>query len=183
MLNRLPKQMPSLEMMLADIGNPRPDQLAKALGVSVKTIYRWKQEEEAPRVAMLALFFVTQWGRGQVHCDAHNDALQQAQIAACYRSQLKEMQAQLKETQAQLVHLGRIGDFGAANDPSPEVMYRIPALPMLAILGDPVPAAPAAKPKRSRKKTASQKRAALASRRLTKRAEGEAEPFDFLRVG
>lgn len=169
---------PDLPTMLADLGNPNVRQLGRALGVSPTTAARWIKAGHAPRPAMLALFWLTRWGVSQIHCQAHNDALQQAQIAANYLSQLKEAGAQLMVAQAKLDHLGRIGDFGAANDPMPNVRRHVPALPVIAVPGEPQPA-----PKATRKKTASQKRAGLAAQRLAKRAEAPPRPFDFLRAG
>lgn len=173
MLHRIPRHIPQLSMMLADLGSPSAVQIAKALGVDKGTAYRWIRNDKAPYPVLLALFWLTRWGVSQVHCEAHNDALRQAQLAACYR-------AQLEDALAKLDHLGRIGDFGAANDPTPEVLRRAAVLPLLAKLGEPQ-AAPV-EPKKPRKKTASQQRAELAKQRLAKRAADEPKPFDFLRA-
>jgi predicted DNA-binding transcriptional regulator AlpA len=169
---------PDLNTMLADLGNPNVRQLGRALGVSPSTAARWIKAGHAPRPVMLALFWLTRWGVSQINCQAHNDALLQSQLAACYRSQLEEAGARLKAAQDKLDHLSRIGDFGAANDPMPNVRRHVPALPVIAVPGE--QPAPKAAP---RKKTASQKRAELAAQRLEKRAEGPARPFDFLRAG
>jgi len=41
MLNRLPKWPGEWADLLAEIGNPKPAQIAKALGVSKRTVERW----------------------------------------------------------------------------------------------------------------------------------------------
>ncbi len=113
MLNRLPlpTQMPPLWMLIEDIGNPKPRELAKALAVTEASVKRWIKLDAAPRPVMLAIFWLTRWGQSSVHCEAHNDAVMQAGIASNLRRQVERLQTQLD-------HLGRIGDFGAANDPA-----------------------------------------------------------------
>lgn len=120
MLNRLPRGMPTLAMMIEDIGSPSPQQIAKALHVSAGTVRRWIKAEQAPRAVMFALFFITRWGQSQVHCDAHNDAKLQAGLALALRGDLQR-------AHEKMAHLGRIGDFGAANDPIPETPRSPPA--------------------------------------------------------
>lgn len=142
MLNRLPTFMPPLAAMVADIGNPAPAELAKALGVSTRTVRGWLQEDAAaPRCALLSIFWLTRWGMSQVDCETHNLARMHAGMAALAQQQLKEAQAQhaaeVAELEAKLQRLGRIGDFGAANDPAPEVRHAVPALPVIAVPGQP----------------------------------------------
>lgn len=121
MLNRLPRQMPPLAAMLEDIGNPKPPQLARALGVSTRTVQRWLSDEQAPRTAMLAIFWLTRWGRSQVNCEAVNEA-------AMFAGLVSSLQRRVEDLQRQVDHLRRIGDFGAANDPAPPASRSIPPL-------------------------------------------------------
>lgn len=164
----LPRHTPDLASMLADIGQPSAQALAIAFGVDRKTARRWVREDAAPRAVRLALFYVTSWGRSDVHCRAENDARAQAALAFALR-------AELDRANAQLARLGQIGDFGSANDPARQVASR-----------PPVPAAPVeadAPPHVQQPQTASQRRAARAAKRLAKRASGPPKPFDFLRFG
>lgn len=164
----LPRHTPDLASMLADIGQPSVQALAAAFGVDRKTARRWVREDAAPRAVRLALFYVTSWGRSDVHCRAENDARAQAALAFALRTELDR-------ANAQLARLGQIGDFGSANDPARQVPSRPPA-----------PAAPAegdTPGQAQRPKTARQRRAAQAAKRLAKRASGPAKPFDFLRFG
>jgi hypothetical protein len=112
-LRRLPKAMPPLSMMLDDIGNPPPDALAAAFDVSETTARRWLSDERAPLAVQLALFWLTKWGVSQVDATAHNDAAMAAQRAASLRREVES----LREV---LAKVGRIADFGSANDPAPE---------------------------------------------------------------
>lgn len=174
LLGFLPRTTPTLPAMLADIGEPSVKSLAAAFGVDRKTAGRWVRQGTAPRSVLLALFYVTRWGRSQVHCQAENDARAQAALAFALR-------AELDKANALLAQLGHIGDFGSANDPAQQVATRPPA-PQALDQGEPLPAAPAggqAQPP----KTASQRRAAQAAKRLAKRASGPPRPFDFLRFG
>ncbi len=112
MLNRLPKpgQMPSLAMMFEDIGNPTPKQVGDALGVHEATVCRWLRKGQAPRSAMLALFWITRWGVSQVHAEAHNAAVVHAGHARALLTQVHKLESRL-------ARLARIADFGAGNDP------------------------------------------------------------------
>jgi len=123
MLNRLPTptQMPSLSVMIYDIGNPTPRQLAKALSVTERTVCRWIQLGRAPRSVELSLYWLTGWGQRAVHCEAHNSAVMHAGMARCLREQIEHMKAKLE-------HLGRIADFGAANDPADGVRAYRPTI-------------------------------------------------------
>ena len=122
MLNRLPTptRLPGLNTMLDDIGRPHPTKVAKALGVSVRSVHRWIKLDRAPRPVELALYWLTSNGHHAVHCEAHNDAVMHAAMARCLREQIVRLEAQLE-------HLGRIGDFGAANDPADSVASPRPA--------------------------------------------------------
>jgi hypothetical protein len=70
MLNRLPKNLPTLADLLADLGNPTPESVAKALGVSASTVRRWKRTT-APRTALLALWWLSRWGQSAWDCEMH----------------------------------------------------------------------------------------------------------------
>ena len=52
MLNRIPRRLPPLSDLLADLGHPDEKAVAKALGVSESTVYRWKRKDKAPRPAL-----------------------------------------------------------------------------------------------------------------------------------
>jgi len=75
MLNRIPRGVPPLPVILDALGNPSTDKVARALDVSPSTVRRWIAAGEAPRAAMLALFWLTPWGHSQVDADAFNDAV------------------------------------------------------------------------------------------------------------
>lgn len=115
MLQRLPKAMPPLDCLLADIGNPSAPHLAKAMRVTPGTAARWIREGNAPQAVMLALFWLTRWGASMVHANAHNDA-----ALARHAAQIRSREVTM--LQAELTRVEEIADFGSANDPSPRVM-------------------------------------------------------------
>lgn len=130
MLSRLPKAMPTLAEMMHDCGNVKPEELAKALGVNARTVYRWLADGNAPRPAMLALFWVTRWGLQWADAEVHNLASLHMSISSALKDQLKREQQLVRDLQAQVEHLGRLGDFGSANDPAVGVTGPGPVQPM-----------------------------------------------------
>ena len=90
MLHRLPKSTPPLSMMVHDLGSPKPAQLARALGVTERTVYRWLADDHAPFPTMLALFWITQWGAQWLDVDLFNRAnTYQALAEALQREKLR----------------------------------------------------------------------------------------------
>lgn len=130
MLNRLPRQLPPLAMMLADIGHPTPRAIGRALGVTERTARRWMAAGHAPRPAMLALFWVTSWGASSVDAEAHR-------AAVLYAEHARALADEKTALQRDLARLLALCDTGAANAPT----WR--ALPMAQVL--PFPAATAAR--------------------------------------
>lgn len=121
MLTKQPTRTPALGDMLADLGNPTPKQVAKAIGVSEATARKWQRKDEAPRAVMLALFWLTSWGQQWAQVDAFNDAQAQRQLANAFRRRNDELEKQI-------ARLARIADFGAANDPSPSALLQRPSI-------------------------------------------------------
>ena len=124
MLNRLPVMILPLQTLLDDIGNPKPRELARALGVTERDIAQWLKADEAPRPVMLALFWLTRWGQSAVDCEAHN-------LAVLHRGIAESLRTEVATLNRKLVNLGRIADFGAANDPAQgvELPKAVPPLP------------------------------------------------------
>jgi hypothetical protein len=96
MLHRIPRQIPDLQTLLDDLGRPRTESIARALGVSPSTARRWVAAGNAPRSALLALFWLTRWGHSAVDADCFNDG-QAARVG------VDLVTAELATTKAQLV--------------------------------------------------------------------------------
>ncbi|WIT11129.1 hypothetical protein PFX98_19820 [Paucibacter sediminis] len=71
MLNRLPKDPGNLAQLMADLGHPSCARIAKALGVSVRTVERWKRGK-TPRVALLSLWWLSREGHSVWDCEMSN---------------------------------------------------------------------------------------------------------------
>ena len=106
-----PRVMPPLSSILVDLGQPAAVDVACFLGLHPRTVARWIQADQAPRAAMLALYWLTRWGRSQVECSAVNDA---RLAAAQLRAQVSELQA----ARDSLARVLAVADFGAANAPT-----------------------------------------------------------------
>lgn len=109
-LHHAPVALPNWQAILDDLGNPHPKRVARALGVGVRTVYRWNQAQRAPRLACLALFWLTRWGRSIVDSQAVNDCRMAVGYANALESRVTELERQLYNVMA-------LSATGAANDP------------------------------------------------------------------
>lgn len=122
MLHRLPRQLPSLSAMLDDLANPPARAVARALGVTERTLRRWRADDQAPRAVMLALYWLTRWGQSEAHTEAHNAAVLHAGYARALRDEVARLSAELARVLA-------LRDCGAANAPSLAVRPLAQVLP------------------------------------------------------
>ncbi|MDO8440080.1 MAG: hypothetical protein Q7S97_02570 [Polaromonas sp.] len=53
---------PPLSCLLDDLLTSDSGAIARHLDVTPRTLERWKAADQAPRTAMLALFYETRWG-------------------------------------------------------------------------------------------------------------------------
>ncbi len=109
-LGQAPRALPIWQTILEDLGRPHPAQVARILGVGVRTVYRWNRTGQAPRTACLALYWLTRWGRSEVHAQAVNDATVAVGLA-------QALQTELDRTRLELAHVLALSDSGAANAP------------------------------------------------------------------
>lgn len=106
-----PRQLPPLDAIFQDLGQPGAGVIARALGVSERTVYGWQAAAQAPRPAHLALFWETRWGRSQIEAQAVNGE-------RWARGQVQALERERATLQARIAYLERVGDFGAANAPT-----------------------------------------------------------------
>ena len=108
-IEHAPSSLPIWHTIIDDLGNPPPARVARVLGIGLRTVYRYNQTGEAPKVALLALFWLTRWGRSSVHAQATNDA-----ILAC--GYVESLRAEVRRLEGNVRQLAALST-GAANDP------------------------------------------------------------------
>lgn len=113
MLFRAPRGagMPHIETMLNSLGND--ELVAKFLGVSLKTVKKYRKEGQAPRVVMLALFWETPWGVSAADCQAVNDARMAYTKARILERENEVLRGQVLRLEKELERSA----YGAANGP------------------------------------------------------------------
>jgi hypothetical protein len=132
MLNRLPTWLPTLQELMTDLGLQAGDvpKIARALGVSDRTVWRWKASE-APRMALLSLWWLSRWGHSEWDAEMHN----RTQLALGLRDALWREVARLRTARqfGDGLAVGLVGRTQrAANEPDdlaprPEVLRTRPA--------------------------------------------------------
>ena len=96
-IEQAPRNVPPWESILDDLGRPPVHRVARVLGVSRSTVYRWNTDGSGPRVACLALFWLTSWGRSSVHTQATNDAVMAVQLARALNEDRERLAARLDQ--------------------------------------------------------------------------------------
>lgn len=95
MLYQIPDQLPALDVMLHDLGNPHACALAARLGVDERTARRWQKAGNAPRPVLLALFWLTRWGRSALDAELTNRAATLAHLSECQARELLRLRIAL----------------------------------------------------------------------------------------
>ena len=106
---------PSFNFLVDDLLTRDTAKIAAHISVTVQTLKRWQLLDHAPRSVLLALFFESRWGLSQLYTEAFNNetfARQHARI-------LERENAALR---LRIERLERLGDFGAANAPTLQVV-------------------------------------------------------------
>jgi len=108
-LFRAPRSLPALDALIA--ANPyRPAALAKYLGVTPRTLARWRARGAAPRTVELALYWESFYGIQHIEVDAHNAARQSAAEAATWKRECERLAGVVARLETEY-------DWGSANAP------------------------------------------------------------------
>lgn len=86
--------LPPLSILLDSIAAP-PARLARHLGISRRTLARYRRADQAPRPIMLALFWESHFGRSWAHAAVFNEARQHAAHARALGDSLHQVRGQL----------------------------------------------------------------------------------------
>ena len=100
-IDKAPARLPSWDAVIEDLGRPHAHRVARVLGVGRSTVYRWNAEGSGPRVAVLALFWLTRWGRSLVDTQATNDAVLYSQLAGALEREREQLQRQVNQLDAE----------------------------------------------------------------------------------
>ncbi|MES2251123.1 MAG: hypothetical protein V4645_27870 [Pseudomonadota bacterium] len=108
-LFRAPRSLPSLEALL-EASPQRPEALARYLGITPRTLARWRARGAAPRTVELALYWESFYGIQHIETDAHNAACQSAAEAAAWKRECERLAGVVARLEAD-------HDWGSANAP------------------------------------------------------------------
>lgn len=86
--------------MLDDLPQSRTE-VARALGITSRTLARYASQEQAPRAVMIAIFWATRWGASEVNCNAINFGQRMAAHANALQRELEQMQKLLLRLESQ----------------------------------------------------------------------------------
>lgn len=103
--------LPGLAVMLADLP-ANQQEIARHLGITPRTLQRYKETGSAPRAVMLALFWETRWGRSAADCEAANWGAMHYRNAMVERRTNQALRRQIEALRADLA-----ARHGAANEP------------------------------------------------------------------
>lgn len=108
-IDQAPSTVPAWHAILEDLAWPPARRVARVLGLGVRTVRRYNATGRVPRSSLLALFWLTRWGRSAVHAQATNDA-----ILAC--SYVEALRRQVAHLEGEVIRLVALNNSGAAND-------------------------------------------------------------------
>lgn len=108
---KAPAQLPALSFLLSDLGDPSARDVARFLGVTERSVYGWKRDQQAPRAPTLALFYESSWGQSLVNAESVNAA----RVARGLVDALERENAALR---ARVARLEQLETYGAANAPT-----------------------------------------------------------------
>jgi transcriptional regulator with XRE-family HTH domain len=141
MILKPPRRLPPFLVLYDDLRSvgASPEAVAKYLGVSLSTVYRWLAGAEPPRPSVLALYWISKWGLSAIDAELSNTA-RLAQAMADARAR------EVRELHAVIARISALGSFGAANDPTtvvgamsaefpprPQYVERLPKLSPLPV--------------------------------------------------
>ena len=96
------RDLPTLAVMLDDLGRPHPATVAKALEVDIKTVRRWQKAGTAPRTVLLSLYWITRWGLSHLDADLFNAAQAYRQLSEAQGREIARLAASLATSESAL---------------------------------------------------------------------------------
>jgi len=102
--------LPSYPHLLDVLGRPSPREVARYTGVTPRTVERWNAAEVAPKSAMVAMFWLSCYGRSQLECDLVNELRVSQFLTNSLRDDLQQMRVRV-------AWLEKNGRFDSSNQP------------------------------------------------------------------
>jgi hypothetical protein len=121
MLHILPRGLPPFGALWDAAGRPHACNLAKALHVDVRTVYRWQAADQAPRPAALVLWLLSPYGWQAVESHHHYAAQLQRLHADDLARQVQRSAQELARARAIAQHHSRHAPQAANVEPWPVV--------------------------------------------------------------
>lgn len=106
----IPSQLPELQHLLHDLGQPSVRELARYFHVSQRTVRRWISTQNAPRAVMIALFWSSSYGLSALDCELYNSFTMHKLLSESLRRQNATLSLRI-------ARLEKIGRFDSANAP------------------------------------------------------------------
>lgn len=104
-----PKQIFSSDFFECMVHELTLVRVSKLLGVDERTIRRWVKNGTAPRMAYLAVFWESRWGRSIIDTDHHNEM-------QLMRERVRILESQVVRAKDIITGLRRM-QYGTANEP------------------------------------------------------------------
>lgn len=105
-LGQVPPTVPMWGLIMEDLAFPDVGAVMRVLGVEADLVQEWNRTGSAPKWACLALFWLTRWGRAEVHQQATHDALVAVQ---CLRAVERERDRAVAALDVMRHGLGQLG--------------------------------------------------------------------------
>lgn len=88
-----------------------PDDIARHLGITRRTLARWQAQGDAPRAVLLVLYWESHYGRAEVSLYLHNEAQHWRQMSRFNEAHIERLRDAIARCEAE-------GSDGAANAPT-----------------------------------------------------------------
>lgn len=98
-----PRHLPSLtDLLRATLDRQNtPDDIARYLGVTRRTLARWQAQGDAPRAVLLVLYWESHYGRSEVNLYLHNEAQHWRQMSRFNEAHIDRLRAAIARCEAE----------------------------------------------------------------------------------
>lgn len=105
-----PRSIPAFSQIVPALGGPSPREISRYLEVTERTVYRWQASDDAPRAALLALFWESSYGLSAIDCELHN-------AAQVHKNHAQSLVKELVNLRRRIAFLEKNGRFDCSNQP------------------------------------------------------------------